>query len=45
MSRSVAIWLANGIVFWVGEGRDSRLLHIYPIPEKERRRAEGNLAR
>ncbi len=45
LSRSVAIWLANGIAFWVGEGRDARLLHIHPIPEKERRRAEGNRAR
>ena len=40
LSRSAASWVKNGIVFWVGEGADARLLHIYPIPEKAPREAQ-----
>jgi hypothetical protein len=36
LSRSAARWVDQGIAFWIGEGRDARLLHIYAIPEKER---------
>jgi DNA-binding MarR family transcriptional regulator len=32
-SRTVARWIEAGIVFRLGEGRDSRLLHVYPLPE------------
>jgi len=39
LSRAATSWVENGIVFWVGEGNDSRLLHVYPIPEKAPRRA------
>jgi hypothetical protein len=38
LSRSAAIWVENGIAFWVGEGSDARLIHLYPIPEREPRR-------
>jgi len=36
-SRAAASWVENGIAFWVGERNTARLLHIYPIPVKERK--------
>jgi hypothetical protein len=32
-SRVTARWIEHGVAFWIGEGKDSRLLHLYPIPE------------
>jgi hypothetical protein len=40
LSRAANGWVKNGIAFWIGEGNDARLLHIYPIPEKPPRDAE-----
>ncbi len=34
LSRSASSWVKSGVLFWVGDGDDARLLHIYPIPEK-----------
>jgi hypothetical protein len=34
LSKSASGWVKNGVLFWVGEGDDARLLHVYPIPEK-----------
>ncbi len=39
LSRTASRWVANGIMFWIGSGRESRLLHIYAIPEGKSRRA------
>ena len=43
LSRAVANWVENGIAFWIGEGTDARLLHLYPIPKagNRDRRAGG----
>jgi hypothetical protein len=35
LSRTMSRWREHGIVFLVGEGKDARLLHIYPLPKKE----------
>src|SRR4051812_23241240 len=32
MSRTVARWTEAGVVFKLGSGRDTRLLHLYPLP-------------
>ena len=40
LSRAASDWVKDGIAFWVGEGNDARLLHIYPIPEKPPRGEE-----
>lgn len=40
LSRAASSWVKDGIAFWIGEGNDARLLHIYPIPEKPPRDAE-----
>ncbi|SRR6266540_1739305 len=32
VSRSMTRWVENGVAFWIGEGSDARLLHIFPIP-------------
>ncbi|MDB5418300.1 MAG: hypothetical protein JWP50_1719 [Phenylobacterium sp.] len=32
-SRSVSRWIEAGILFRLGEGRDSKLLHVYPLPK------------
>ena len=39
LSRAAADWVEHGIAFWIGAGTESRLLHLYPIPKAERRRA------
>jgi len=35
LSRTTTRWREQGILFEIGEGRDSRLLHIYPLPQTE----------
>ena len=32
LSRTFTRWVENGIAFWIGEGKDARLMHIYPLP-------------
>lgn len=32
LSRTFDRWVKNGIAFWIGEGKDAKLMHIYPIP-------------
>jgi hypothetical protein len=32
LSRTAARWVENGVAFWIGEGKDARLMHIYPVP-------------
>ena len=32
-SRTVNRWLTLGIIYKIGEGNDSKLLHIYPVSE------------
>ena len=34
LSKSASSWVKSGVLFWVGQGDDARLLHVYPIPEK-----------
>jgi hypothetical protein len=35
LSRTTNRWLEQGIIFSIGEGKESRLLHIYPLPKKD----------
>jgi DNA-binding MarR family transcriptional regulator len=42
-SRTVARWIEAGVLFRLGEGREAKLLHVYPLPDggaasKERKR-------
>jgi hypothetical protein len=32
LSRTFDRWVKNGIAFWIGEGKEAKLMHIYPIP-------------
>ncbi len=34
LSVSAKRWVQNGVAFWVGDGKNARLLHIYPLDEK-----------
>lgn len=36
LSRTFTRWVENGIAFWIGEGKDARLLHIYPLPSNSK---------
>lgn len=39
LSRAASRWVQGGAAFWIGEGKDARLLHVFPIaPKKERKR-------
>lgn len=45
-SRTVARWIASGVLFKIGSGRDARLLHLYPLIKsdfklKRKRKAVG----
>jgi hypothetical protein len=33
LSRSISRWIQNGVMFSIGENKETRPLHIYPIPE------------
>jgi DNA-binding MarR family transcriptional regulator len=32
-SRTVSRWMEAGVVLRLGDGRDSKLLHVYPLPK------------
>jgi hypothetical protein len=34
LSKVYKRWVENGVAFWIGEGKEKRLLHIYPLPER-----------
>lgn len=38
-SRSVSRWEDSGIVIRLGEGRETKLLHVYPLPARTTKRA------
>jgi hypothetical protein len=33
-SRTVGRWIDAGIVFRLGDGRDGKLMHVYPLPKE-----------
>ena len=39
LSRAASRWINHGVAFWIGEGKESRLLHLYPIPENTQGRS------
>jgi DNA-binding MarR family transcriptional regulator len=32
LSRTITRWIEAGVVLRIGEGREARLLHVYPLP-------------
>jgi hypothetical protein len=34
-SRAAKRWVQQGVVFWVGPGKDARLMHLYPISSSQ----------
>jgi CRP-like cAMP-binding protein len=41
-SRTLARWIELGIVIRVGEGRDVKLVHVYPIPPMKKGKNNGS---
>lgn len=39
-SRTVARWIDAGVVIRLGEGREAKLLHVYPLPESKKKSKE-----
>lgn len=37
LSTTLTRWIKHGVVFSIGEGKDEKPLHIYPIPEASAR--------
>jgi hypothetical protein len=37
LSTTLSRWIKHGVVFSIGEGKDAKPLHIYPIPEASAR--------
>jgi hypothetical protein len=44
-SRTSNRWVKNGVAFWIGEGNESRLLHLYPLPDVLGQRQQGGRKR
>ena len=40
LSRTLRRWSAHGVVMTLGEGKDTRYLHIYPLPPEDKRKKE-----
>lgn len=40
LSKTFKRWVENGVAYWIGEGKDARLLHIYPLPEVTKKTAK-----
>ncbi len=40
LSRAAGRWVENGVAFWVGERKEARLLHVFPIATIKRRAAK-----
>lgn len=38
-SRTVGRWVEDGIAFKLGDGKQAKLLHIYPLGKETKRRA------
>lgn len=45
LSRAASRWVQNGVAFWIGEGKEARLLHVFPIAPKTPRRRGGRASR
>ncbi len=41
-SRTVSRWVDEGVVFRVGEGREAKLLHVYPLTDAAATKKKGN---
>jgi len=35
LSRTMAMWCENGIAFKIGNGKNARFRHLYPLPKKD----------
>jgi len=44
LSRAASRWVQNGVAFWVGEDKDARLLHVYPLAPRKSRGAKTRKA-
>lgn len=31
LSRAMGRWVENGVAFWIGDGTDARLMHVYAV--------------
>ncbi|MBL8756903.1 MAG: MarR family transcriptional regulator [Phycisphaerae bacterium] len=40
-SRTVSRWVDEGIVFRLGEGREAKLLHVYPLTTASKPKSKG----
>lgn len=34
MSRTISRWIEAGIAIRVGDGKEARVIHVYPLPQK-----------
>lgn len=37
LSRTFQRWVESGVAFWMGEGKETRLMHVYPISAANQR--------
>jgi DNA-binding MarR family transcriptional regulator len=41
-SKTLARWVEAGIVLRLGDGRETKLLHVYPLPSNPSKRMKGS---
>jgi len=37
LSRTFSRWVESGVAFWIGDGKEARLLHVYAINSANRK--------
>ena len=42
MSRTISRWIEAGIAFRVGDGKDARVIHVYPLPQKQKSKGKAS---
>ena len=45
LSRTFQRWVENGVAFWMGEGKETRLLHVYPMSAGDGQARKGGKRR
>jgi hypothetical protein len=39
-NRIITKWVENGVAFWIGSGKDARVMHIYSIPSITKKKSK-----
>ena len=40
LNKAMKRWVANGVAFQIGPGKNAKILHVYPIPEAMKKKGK-----